>query len=111
MATSRGLVLAVLTVLAVPVLAQKSACATVTPGEAAAILGAAADKQDIGASCMYKVKGSNVSLVVRTKPTATATATKANVVKLHAILRDEAGLGAGAYSATLTDSARRYSAR
>jgi len=97
-----------LTIAAIPVLAQKPVCTMVTAGEAGTILGTGVGKQDLGRTCIYKVKGSNVSLVVTTKAAATAAATKANVTKLGATLKDEPGLGMGAYSATLDYSARIY---
>lgn len=112
MAASQFLIPVALTFLAVPVLAQKpqSLCALVTSSEAAGILGARVDQQDAGRTCVYKLRGPKATLVmeVRTKPTANAAATKANVTNAGATLRNETNLGTGAYSAALKNSARVY---
>jgi hypothetical protein len=112
MAASRLLIPIALTVLAVPILAQKaqSLCGLVTSSEAAGILGASVDQQDAGRTCVYRLKGPKATLVleVRTKPVANAAATKANVTNAGATLQNEPNLGTGAYSAALKNSARVY---
>jgi hypothetical protein len=112
MAAYRLLIPVALTVLAVPVLAQKaqSLCPLVTSSEAAAVLGAGVDQQDAGRTCVYKVKGPKATLVleVRIKPVANAAATKTTVTNAGATLRNEPNLGTGAYSAALKNSARIY---
>lgn len=96
--------------LAVPALAQKTGCDMVTQSEAGAILGSSVDKQMFGTTCIYKVKGSTVSLVVKTsKSSSNAVAqTKANFAKVGGSIKDESGLGPGAYSAVRSDATRIY---
>lgn len=101
---------AVFLTLAVPALAQKSGCDLVTQSEAASILGSAVDKQAFGTTCIYKMKGTGVSLVVKIAKNSSAavSSTKASFAKVGGTVKDEPGLGAGAYSAVRADSSRVY---
>ena len=100
--------------LAVPMLAQKTGCDMVTQKEASSILGVAPDKlskESPGTStCLYKVKGSTVSLLVQTgKKVATAVnARKTKFAKDGGTVTDVPGLGEGAYSAVRADTTRIY---
>jgi hypothetical protein len=96
--------------LALPALAQKSGCAMVTQQEAAALLGKAVDVQAFATTCAYKVKGSTVSLVARTHKSnpSYVSKTKANFTKTGGVVKDEPGVGPGAFSAVRADSCRIY---
>lgn len=106
----RILIPAVLAVCSLPVFAQKSPCDLVTQTEAAVIVGSPVDKQALATSCVYKAKGSNVSLHVRlSKSTTTAVTTaKANFAKSGIPVKDEPSLGPGSYSAVWPNSNRIY---
>jgi hypothetical protein len=106
----RILIPAVLAVCSLPVFAQKNPCDLVTQTEAAVIVGSPVDKQVQPAACIYKAKGSNVSLHVRlskSNPTAATTA-KTNFSKSGIPVKDEPSLGAGSYSAVWPNSDRIY---
>lgn len=100
--------------LAVPMFAQKTGCDMVTQKEASSILGVASDKinkESPGTStCVYKVQGSTVSLVAQIgkKVAAAVNSRKAKFVKDGGTVKDEAGLGEGAYSAIRADTTRIY---
>jgi hypothetical protein len=104
------LIPAVLAVCSLPVFGQKSPCDLVTQTEAAVIVGSPVDKQAQPTSCIYKAKGSNVSLHVRlSKSTTTAVTTaKANFGKSGIPVKDEPSLGPGSYSAVWPNSDRIY---
>ena len=96
--------------LAVPVLAQKSGCVMLTQKEAAALLGKPVETQMFATTCVYRVKGTTVSLIAKThknNPTV-VTAAKANFVGTGGVVKDEPSLGAGAFSAIRPDSVRIY---
>ena len=104
------LIPAVLAVCSLPVFAQKSPCDLVTQTEAAVIVGSPVDKQVQPTACIYKAKGSNISLHVRlskSNPTAATTA-KTNFSKSGIPVKDEPSLGAGSYSAVWPNSDRIY---
>jgi len=102
--------MAVFAALAVPVPAQKSGCVLVTQQEAAALLGKAVETQSFATTCIYKVKGSTISLVAKTHkntPTSVNIA-KTNFSKTGGVVKDEPGVGPGAFSAVRADSVRIY---
>jgi hypothetical protein len=111
MIRSQWVTLVVFAALAVPVLAQKTGCFMVTQQEAAVILGKPVETQAFASSCIYKVKGSTtVSLVAKThknNPTA-VNSVKANFAKTGGVVKDEPGIGPGAFSAVRPDSLRIY---
>jgi hypothetical protein len=104
------MIAAVLTALAVPVLADKLPCDMVTTNEATAIVGSAVDQKAFAVTCLYKAKTGTASLVVRIAKNdkTEVTSIKANFTKANGTVKDEPSLGKGAFSAVRTNSNRVY---
>src|SRR5882724_4179940 len=113
MTRSHILVTAACAALILPVFAQKSGCDMVTQPEAAAVLSTSADKLDkqaAGALCTYTVKGTTISLLSRisTNPSTKVDARKASFTKMGNTVKDEPGVGPGAFSAVRAGTGRIY---
>jgi hypothetical protein len=85
----------------------------VTASEAATILATSADKLDkqaLGVTCIYKLKGSTISLIARISPnpSISADSRKASFTKRGNTVKDEPGVGPGSFSAARPGTSRIF---
>src|SRR5271165_3809252 len=108
--TRPRMIAAVLTTLAVPVLAAKLPCDMVTQSEAAAIMGSAVEQKAFAITCLYNAKAGTARLVVRIAKNdkTEVTSIKTNFGKAGGTVKDETALGKEAFSAARTNSNRVY---